>query len=108
MFIWDKGLGTDRDLLEAFPGEAMTRIEAGSVTGKEFDEVVMLLDESFYYDERRFLRNRESDSGGEVSRIMNLFHGLSRAKKRIALVICGNLKLMEQIYFVLQNNRKDR
>jgi hypothetical protein len=33
---------------------------------------------------------------------MNLFHGLSRAKKKIALVIMGNMKLMEQVYHILQ------
>ena len=102
MFIWDRGLGIDIDGMETFPGEALTRIESASVTGKEFDKVVMLLDTSFYYDEKRFLRNTESSGGGEASRIMNLFHGLSRAKKNIALVIEGNMKLMEQIYHILQ------
>ena len=102
MFIWDRGLGIDVDSMESFPGEAMTRIESESVTGKEFDKVVMLLDDSFYYDKDRFLRNKESDSASETFRIMNLFHGLSRAKKKIALVIMGNTKLMEQVYHILQ------
>ena len=102
MFIWDKSLGIDFDETESFPREALTRIESGAVTGKEFDKVVMLLDETFYYDTQCFLRNRESDKGADPARIMNLFHGLSRAKGRIALVIMGNLKLMEQIYLILQ------
>ncbi len=102
MFIWDRGLGTHIGEMESFPGEALTRIESESVTGKEFDKVVMLLDPSFYYDEKKFLRNTESEKGVETARIMNLFHGLSRAKKKIALVIAGNLKLMEQIYHILQ------
>ena len=102
MFIWDTGLSIDISGIESFPGEELTRIESGSVTGKEFDKVVMLLDDSFYYDEENFLRNRESENGGVTSRIMNLFHGLSRAKKKIALVIMGNMKLMEQVYYILQ------
>ena len=102
MFIWDRSLGIDRDRSESFPGEALTRIESSLVTGKEFDKVVMLLDDQFYYDEKLFLRNRESDGQGEVTRIMNLFHGLSRAKEKIAIVIMGNMKLMEQIYRSLQ------
>ena len=102
MFIWDTGLSIDISGIESFPGEELTRIESGSVTGKEFDKVVMLLDDSFYYDEENFLRNRESENGGVTSRIMNLFHGLSRAKKKIALVIMGNMKLMEQVYNILQ------
>ncbi len=102
MFIWDKGLSIDIGSMESFPGEALTRIESGSVTGKEFDKVLMLVDDSFYYDEERFLRNTESESGSETFRIMNLFHGLSRAKKKIALVVMGNIKLMEQVYRILQ------
>ncbi|MCR5739209.1 MAG: ATP-binding protein [Lachnospiraceae bacterium] len=102
MFIWDKTLGIDYDEKETFPGEALTRIESGNVTGKEFEKVVMILDESFYYDEHGFLRNRESDLGGNTVRIMNLFHGLSRAGKKIALVIEGNMELLERIYHILQ------
>lgn len=105
-FIWDRSLGIDYDGPESFHGEADLRIESGSVTGKEFDKVVMVMDGSFYYDEKWFLRNRESDSESEVSRIMNLFHGLSRAKKNIALVISGNMKLMEQICMLLQRPQK--
>ena len=102
MFIWDRSLSIDINGIESFPGEALTRIESASVTGKEFDKVLMLLDDSFYYDEERFLRNRESENGSVTSKIMNLFHGLSRAKKKIALVIMGNIKLMEQVYHILQ------
>ena len=102
IFIWDRGLSIDISGIESFPGEALTRIESASVTGKEFDKVLMLLDDSFYYDDERFLRNKESENGGATSRIMNLFHGLSRAKKKIALVIMGNMKLMEQVYHILQ------
>ncbi len=102
MFIWDKSMNVEKIITPEFPGEALTRIESGSVTGKEFDKVVMLLDETFYYDEKRYLRNRESDTIGETARIMNLFHGLSRAKDRIALVIMGNMKLLDHIYYILQ------
>ena len=102
VFIWDRSLSIDINGVESFPGEALTRIESASVTGKEFDKVLMLLDDSFYYDEEGFLRNIESENGSVTSKIMNLFHGLSRAKKKIALVIMGNMKLMEQVYNILQ------
>ncbi|MBP1584878.1 MAG: ATP-binding protein [Lachnospiraceae bacterium] len=105
MFIWDKSMDTSPGMEDTFPGESLTRIESGAVTGKEFDKVVMLLDDSFYYDEKRFLRNTESGSGKEAARIMNLFHGLSRAKHRIALVIVNNMTLMDSIYGILQTDR---
>ncbi len=102
MFIWDRSLGTDYDRTDEFPGEGLTRIESATVTGREFDKVVMLLDDTFYYDERGFLRNRESESQSSPARIMNLFHGLSRAKEKIAIVVKDNMTVMEQIYRVLQ------
>ena len=105
MFIWDKSIDTGTDMTDAFPGESLTRIESGAVTGKEFDKVVMLLDDSFYYDEKRFLRNTESASGKESARIMNLFHGLSRARQRMALVIVNNMTLMDRVYEILQTDR---
>ena len=100
MFIWDKSMLSVPDMTDDFPGESLTRIESQAVTGKEFDKVVMLLDDTFYYDEKRYLRNRES--GENAARIMNLFHGLSRAKHSIALVIEDNIDLMSTIYSVLQ------
>ena len=102
VFIWDKSLGTDHDRYESFPGEVNVRLESGMVTGKEFDRVVMLIDASFYYDEYGYLRNTESEKKAENARIMNLFHGLSRAKKKIALVIMDNYELMERVYQILQ------
>lgn len=102
IFIWDKGMDVCKDSSGHFPPSALTSAECGSVTGKEYDKVVMLLDDSFYYDDDRFLRNRESDTGSGSSRIMNLFHGLSRAKDNIALVIISNKQLLDRIYYILQ------
>jgi hypothetical protein len=62
----------------------------------------MLLDNSFYYDEKGFLRNHGSDNDKESMRIMNLFHGLTRAKKKMALVVVDNMDLIERIYNILQ------
>ncbi len=87
-------------LLDTFEKDGYVYIH-GSVTGREFDRVVMLLDDSYYYDEKHFLRNR-SPEGAVNSRIMDLFHGLSRAKEKIALVIKGNMDLLEEIYTILQ------
>ena len=78
-----------------------------SFTGKEFDKVVMMLDDSFYYDTFWYLRNKESEGDKEASRIMNLFHGLSRAKEKIAIVVRGNETLFEQVYCILQKQERN-
>ncbi|MBQ9862832.1 MAG: ATP-binding protein [Lachnospiraceae bacterium] len=63
---------------------------------KEFDKVVMMLDEDFYYDDEGDLRHP-----GESS-VRRLFHGMSRAKKDIALVIKANEQVFDVMLFILQ------
>ncbi|MBR6004210.1 MAG: ATP-binding protein, partial [Lachnospiraceae bacterium] len=71
-------------------------IEGSSDTGKEFDKVVVLLDEGFYYDDEGDLRHI-----GKAA-VRHLFHGMSRAKKKIALVIKENEPVFDVMLFILQ------
>ena len=76
---------------------AITSIEASAATCKEFDKVVMMIDDTFYYDENGFLRQVDHNSS-----VRNLYHGLSRAKKNIAIVVKGNTEVFEALLYVLQ------
>ena len=71
-------------------------IEAREAACKEYEKVLMLLDESFYYDEKSFLRSSQE------GRVRNVFHGLSRARKEMALVIRDNPALFSAILRILQ------
>ncbi len=71
-------------------------IEAREAACKEYEKVLMLLDESFYYDEKSFLRSSQE------GRVRNVFHGLSRARKEMALVIRDNPSLFSAILRILQ------
>lgn len=82
IYIWDDGV----DTLAA--------------TCKEFDKVVMMIDDTFHYDENGFLRNK--DIVDNNSRVRNLYHGLSRAKKNIAIVVKENLTVFEKLLYILQ------
>ncbi len=67
---------------------------------REYDRVVMMADESFYYDEDGFLRSSACGQAG--SRVRNLFHGLNRARKGIALIVIKNTILFDRLMGVLQ------
>ena len=59
----------------------------------------MRMDEAFYYDDRGYLRQR-----GEGKRVRNLFRGLSRARKKLALVVKNNPEVFETLLYILQRS----
>lgn len=89
-------------LLHNYEAEGYVYIrDAVEVARKEFDRVVMVLDDGFWYDESAYLR-----SGGEAVR--NLFHGLSRAKQKVALIVRGNKTVFETILGIVQGERGNK
>ena len=71
-------------------------IDVREAACKEYEKVLMLLDESFYYDEKGWLRSEVP------GRVRNVFHGLSRARKEMALLVVGNEELFARILQILQ------
>lgn len=70
---------------------------------KEFDKVLMLIDENYYYDENGYLRYKDmTENNNEESNVRNLYHGLSRAKKNIAIVVKNNNKVFAELLYILQ------
>ncbi len=89
--------------------EKSFEIDAVEATCKEFDKVVMLMDSSFCYDEEGNLRNAsalKADAflSGDIDdfKVRKLFHGLSRAKRKVALVIKENESVLDVVLFILQ------
>ncbi len=77
------------------------RIEVTEAACKEYDDVVMLMDDSFIYDDHGYLRHAAQDPADQ--RVRRLFHGLSRAKKRVALLICNNPEVFKALLNVIQH-----
>ena len=71
-------------------------------TCKEFEKVVMVMDESFSYDREGYLRSAGKADEKAPNRVRNLFHGLSRAKNSVALVIKNNEEVLDVILAILQ------
>lgn len=64
--------------------------------GKEYDKVVMVLDEAFYYSADGYLRCHREKA------VSALFHGLNRAKTELALVVVNNGPVFGRIIQNLQ------
>lgn len=105
-----------RDLLAIYMGKGYTYIrdemlDKQEVTNKnyvkasvdickEYEQVVMLMDASFTYDEEGFLRRMAAID--KTSAVRNLYHGLNRAKRGIALIVVDNETIFEAILSLLQ------
>ena len=68
-----------------------TEVQALAV--RDTEQLVVLLDERYYYDESGYLRATCHDENGN-SYVRTLFHKLNQAKEKIAFVIKNN----EQVY----------
>ena len=66
------------------------------VIGLEFDNVLMLLDETFYYDQSNILRAVEHPNPDYIYTKL-LYQGLSRVREKLALIIVGNEQLLQKI-----------
>ena len=76
-------------------------VDVKSAVCKEFERVIMLIDESFYYNDSNLLV-ASNDSNEINTKIRCLYHGLSRAKEKVALVILDNMEVFERILGKLQ------
>lgn len=76
-------------------------VEAQEATCREYDNVVMLLDENYEYDEAGYLRSIEGNNTAHLVR--HLFHGMNRAKVRLAVVVLNNEEVFERILEILQH-----
>ena len=60
-----------------------------------------MMDDSFIYGDDGYLRSKVS-KGADDFRVKNIFHGLSRAKERLALVVLGNKQVFDALLWILQ------
>lgn len=74
-------------------------VAVSEATSREFEKVLMVVDATFYYDENGFLRSAKSGDG----RVRHLYHGLNRAKNKIALIVIGNIDVFDRLLGILQH-----
>ena len=97
----------ERIILEDCIKKGFTHISDNSLaTCREFDKVVMQIDDTFYYDEEGFLRSRintetKKDTAHKVRR---LFHGLNRAKSALSIIVIKNPGVFDILLSIAQGH----
>lgn len=71
-----------------------------STASQEFENVVMLLDQSFYYDDAGKLKNTKNPNSEDFYPHL-LFQGLTRAREKLALIVIKNEALFKRILSIL-------
>lgn len=108
MFLSDETIPVTQNL--EFPENSSMKACVGM--GKDFEKVVMLIDESFYYDGDGYLRCKDEprslsavlkEETFSVSRVRTLFHGLYRAKREIAVIVFQNEEVFSTLLCLLQS-----
>lgn len=74
------------------------------IIAREYDKVIMHLDETYYYDDTMHLRVREKEE--EALRL--LYEGLSRTRDNLCLLITGNRDLFLRIMSIRSRGRVQR
>jgi hypothetical protein len=82
---------------DSFSGDFNTH----RVIGQEFDKVLMLMNDTFSYDENGRLVGRHHPNPDYVYRQL-LYQGLTRVREKLAVIIIGNRPLFENILSILQ------
>lgn len=67
-----------------------------TVIGQEFENVVMILDETFQYDENGKLRAKIHPNPNYLYTQL-LFQGVSRVRERLSIVVLNNAELFERV-----------
>jgi hypothetical protein len=60
---------------------------------EEYEKVLVVLDEDYYYDDSRYLCSRS----GSTDAIRILYEGLSRTRENLCLIVKGNRELFSQV-----------
>ena len=77
---------------DVYGGEKNTH----KVIGQEFDNVLMILDHHFYYNQDRLLCARQHPNPDYLYKKL-FFQGISRARERLCLIVVGNKELFQEI-----------
>lgn len=65
-----------------------------TIIGEEFDRVVMLMDATFYYDEKGILQ--------AIGHPKPLYQGLSRTREALTVIVVNNTSLLKIISDILE------
>ena len=75
-------------------------INTHRVIGHEYDNVLMVLDKTFYYNENGEIRGKEHPNTNYIYTRM-LLQGLTRVREKLALVVVDNTDLFDNLFHIV-------
>lgn len=75
-------------------------INTHRVIGHEYDNVLMVLDNTFYYNAKGQIRGREHPNPNYIYTRM-LLQGLTRVREKLALVVVDNAELFDNLFHIV-------
>lgn len=96
---------TKRDDETDYFAQLPSRYDSYSVIGQEFDQVVMVLSDIFYYEDN--ILRAESTVNADFLYTQMLYQGITRARKGLAIIIWEDVELLESILPILTNEWPD-
>ncbi|PGX23260.1 hypothetical protein COE08_00860 [Priestia megaterium] len=79
---------------------------AHNVIGQEFDKVVAVLDQHFFYNKERQLSTQGWDTAPYYHPTKMLFQIVTRARKKLHIIIINNEAILNQCLKILEPNKK--
>ena len=80
--------------------------EAGILLKGYQDQLVFIIDERYYYDEKGYLREQRQKQQ-EPTAVRMLFHRLNEAREEFAIIVKGNEAVYEVLLDLLQFSKKE-
>ncbi|MDO4960608.1 MAG: ATP-binding protein [Eubacteriales bacterium] len=103
-FVLIDGPGENENML---PADDKTIIEHRRATGHEYRKVLMLIDETYYYDDKGYLRARPMGDSQD-SPVRCLFHGLSSASEEIGIIVLQNPEVSDAVFRILSDRTDEK
>lgn len=88
--------------LEPYPKNPLA-VTTADVIGQEFDNVVAVIDDTFYYKPNNKLASKSNFKKPYYEPTKMLYQNISRARKKLHVVVVNNLVVMEHILKILKN-----
>ena len=80
--------------------------EAGILLKGYQNQLVFIIDERYYYDEKGYLRGQRQKQQ-EPTAVRMLFHRLNEAREEFAIIVKGNEAVYEVLLDLLQFSKKE-
>jgi len=89
------------DYIDSFKSMSCCKGTAHEVIGQEFDNVITIIDETFFYDSNNILCNNGRE-GNPYDQVKMLFQAVTRVKQNLKIVVINNVPVFLRIIELLK------